>query len=101
MATDNTLVWQNLDPATLPTGLRAAYDEYKQFQREAAKAREAFETAFAEMVPLPSSQSYVFGYKFGKLSFAITDAPAKRPAKPSRALDFATLAAMSGAPRSL
>ena len=102
MATiDRDLKWNEVDPSTLPTGLAALYTDLKAAQRLAAQAREAFESAFTEMVKLPPSQGIAFGYRFGKLSFALTDAPAKPKPKPSRALDFAALAAMSGGHRSL
>ena len=99
MANDTrNLDWRNVDADSLPIGLKALYDDLKSAQRLAAQSREAFETAFTEMVKLPPTQSYAFGYRFGKLAIAVTDAAPAKPKAKSNTLDFATLQQMSGSP---
>lgn len=86
MAKDSNLVWQDVDLDTLTPEMRKAYEAYKVAQREAAQLR----TAFEDMVNkhMPDGQRMVFGYRFGKLSAAITDdAPkAKAASKPAMSL---------------
>lgn len=90
---DDNLTWTEIDASTLPTGLAAAYADYKEAQRLAASLREAFETAFNEMAApnLPRGRRYVFGYRFGKLSIAETDAEPAKPQRAARALSAADL----------
>jgi len=90
-AKTDSLSWRNIDPNTLPTGLSALYEEYKATQRIAAAARDAFESAFTEMAEVPASQTMLFGYRFGKLSIAISDEPRKAKSTAPAALDFASL----------
>jgi len=87
----DSLSWRNIDPATLPTGLSALYEDYKTAQRIAAQARDAFESAFTEIAAVPTSQTMLFGYRFGKLSIAISDEPRKAKSTAPAALDFASL----------
>jgi hypothetical protein len=96
------VTWNEVDVAALPAGLIVHYEHYKELQREAAIAREAFEAAFSEMAPAPRGSRWGFGYRFGKLSVAALPDDAK-PAKRSapRALDMTALLALSGGPRSL
>ena len=67
--------WNELDEATLPTMAREAYAEYRRINRQAAAAREAFETVMRELLQTEAVQ---FGYKFGKLSFTV-DVEARKP----------------------
>ena len=71
--------WNELDIDSLPQSAQAAYAVYRERNREAAIAREAFEaTMRAEM----GTDAVQFGYKFGKLSFTTdVEAKAKKPAK--------------------
>ena len=93
LTTSPDLTWREVDPDTLPAGLKAHYNELKQAQRLAAKARDDFEAAFTEMATIPPSQTLFFGYRFGKLSIAIKDEPRPAPKSPrTSALSFADLA---------
>lgn len=73
--------WREVPAEMLSGDIKLAYDIYKESQRKAAADREAFEAAFATLVPLPPGKRLGFGYRFGKLSIAILDGEAK--AKPA------------------
>ena len=66
--------WNELDEQTLPGDAKAAYVKYREINRAAASAREAFETLMREAMGTDAVQ---FGYKFGKLSFT-TDVEARK-----------------------
>ena len=71
--------WNELDETSLPPNAKAAYAAYRERNRAAAIAREAFE---AEMRAEMNTDAVQFGYKFGKLSFTTdVEAKAKKPAK--------------------
>ena len=72
-------VWQELDVETLPAVLQTSYEVYKEAAREAAKLREAFEGEMREALgdAIPQGRKMVFGYRFGKLSFALVEDDAK------------------------
>jgi hypothetical protein len=75
--------WRNVDPDSLTDDLQLAYEAYREANRTAQAAREAFETSFCSAVPCPRGQRLAFGYRFGKLSIAVIpdDRPATKPAK--------------------
>ena len=92
--------WRELNPATLPEPILAAYETYKEAQRLAAEYREKFEAAMSSAAALPSGQRLAFGYRFGKLSIAVIpdDRPAKRPSTQAQSLaDFLKAQALTGA----
>lgn len=64
------LVWENIDPATLPDDLREMFYAI-------AKARSAFEAKFTDLVSPPDHLTVKFGYKFG-LSVALAPRSAPR-----------------------
>lgn len=73
--------WNELDEATLPALAQEQYERYREINRQAAQAREAFEaTMKAEM----GTDAVQFGYKFGKLSFT-TDVEARKAKGPAKA----------------
>jgi hypothetical protein len=79
----SSLVWVNVDVASLPKGLAAKYAALKAAQEATKKTKEAFESEFIALARkgdrLDSESSLAFGYRFGKLSVAKTDAePAKK-----------------------
>jgi hypothetical protein len=63
--------WRAVDVDTLTDDLAAAHELYREANRQAQQAREAFETAFRAAVPCPRGQRLAFGYRFGKLSIAV------------------------------
>src|ERR1700761_536444 len=63
-AADATLVWANLDPASLPPALAKQYDAYRTAYAHAKAAREAFEQSFRAAVVAPSGKQAVLGYRF-------------------------------------
>ncbi len=71
--------WRNVDVDTLTSELQAHYELYREANRQAQSAREAFEKAFISAVPTPRGQRLAFGYRFGKLSIAVI--PDDRPAR--------------------
>jgi hypothetical protein len=99
MAKDNTAVWSEINPDTLPAEIAQAYALYKEMYREMKAQRTAFETMLASAASVPDGKRVIFGYNFGKLSVAIVDddrKPAKAtPAKQSLA-DFIASQASAG-----
>jgi hypothetical protein len=92
---DTTADWREV-PAEMLSGEAAhAYERYKVAQRLAAQAREAFETKFSALIPLPSGKRYGFGYRFGKLSVAVLDGAPAKP-KPAAAPAPRSLADLLG-----
>ena len=93
-------VWTEINPDTLPTDVKSAYDSYKEAYRCMKSARQGFECFMAEVAEVPQGKRMVFGYNFGKLSVAIVDddrKPAKAtPAKQSLA-DFIAAQQAAGA----
>lgn len=78
--------WIEIDPATLSSDQRTAYDQYKQMYRSMKAARELFE---AEMqAGVRGGERMIFGYNFGKLSVAIV-ADDRKPAKQSKVKSLA------------
>ena len=76
------LEWTQLDPSSLSPDLRKAYDAYRDAARHANTLREAFERAMTVAIDPLDSEKVVFGYRFGKLSLAITK-PIVEAAKPA------------------
>lgn len=79
-----SLDWKPVDVATLPPEYAKLYADYL-VARELANARRiAFEDAIcgplAKMLNARPGQDVAFGYKFGKLSVALTDKSAPRAA---------------------
>lgn len=78
------LDWKPVDTDTLPHELATLYSTYKAAQAHASAARVAFEDAIcgplAKMLNARPGQDVAFGYKFGKLSVALTDKSAPRSA---------------------
>ena len=80
--TEEKAVWREIDTASLSEPLKKQYDAMKAVQRQAAAARDAFEKALkASIKALPAGKEIVFGYRFGKLSFAIVDAKTNKSSK--------------------
>ena len=99
MAKDNSAVWSEINPDTLPQEIAAAYALYKEMYRAMKAQRTEFETMLSAQASLPEGKRVIFGYNFGKLSVAIVDddrKPAKAtPAKQSLA-DFIAAQAAAG-----
>lgn len=76
------LDWKPVDTDTLPSDLAKLYASYKQAQALASIARLAFEDAacvpIGNLLGARPGQDVAFGYKFGKLSVALTDKAAAR-----------------------
>lgn len=84
MAYDNELLvgWQNdVDPATLSTEQRNAYNEMRDYNRKASEARARFEGLVQSQ--LPAGCHAVFNYRFGKLSMAVAEGSKADKAKPA------------------
>ena len=73
--------WNELDEATLPGEAKAAYAKYREINRQAAVAREGFETIMRAAM---GTEAVQFGYKFGKLAFT-TDVEARKPKASAKA----------------
>ena len=99
MAKDNSAVWSEINPDTLPAEIGQAYALYKEMYREMKAQRTQFETMLAKQASLPEGKRAIFGYNFGKLSVAIVDDDRKvakaTPAKQSLA-DFIASQAQAG-----
>lgn len=87
---DDTLVWENLNPASLPPAIAKQYEAYRAAYANAKAAREAFEATMRAAVVAPAGKSLVMGYRFGKLSYAF--APVKATKASASLVDFAKLA---------
>jgi hypothetical protein len=84
------LGWSNLDPMSLPPGVRKLYDAYKAQYAAASEARKAFEAAFKSAVDAPAGHEVVLGYRFGKLSYAF--APARVSKASANLVSFSAIA---------
>ena len=73
--------WNELDESTLPGDAAQAYAKYREINRQAAAAREAFEKIMRAAMGTDAVQ---FGYKFGKLSFT-TDVEPRKARAPAKA----------------
>jgi hypothetical protein len=71
--------WQTIDPDTLNSECREAYDNYKAAYRLMKEARQHFEDTMATEAALPAHLRLVFGYNFGKLSIAAVPAAEVKP----------------------
>lgn len=96
MANTPDLAWQTIDTTNLPDDLALAYEDYRDLNRKAQAAREAFETAFRTLVPAAPRKSWLFGYRFGKLSVALGDAQPIKSTAPRGALTLDMLRKMQG-----
>ncbi len=79
---DSELVWNEIDPSTLEGVVKIAYEDYVDMRRKAAHCKQVFEDHMNTNAP--EGKRFVFGYNFGKLSIAVTeakDAPKVKPAK--------------------
>lgn len=99
---DTPADWRNVDTDTLTDELQAHYELYREANRQAQSAREAFERAFMTAVPCPRGQRLAFGYRFGKLSIAVI--PDDRKASPTTKgafslTDFMAQASLTGTHR--
>lgn len=73
------LRWTEIDPDTLHPDTLEAYKSYKQAYAEMKRIRQGFEDHMQSYAP--EGKRLVFGYNFGKLSVAVTEAKAEK-AKP-------------------
>jgi hypothetical protein len=80
------LTWNEVDPSTLQSDAKEAYDSFLQIQAKATAARHKFEKLCAKAAGLPSSKRFVFSYKFQRLSVAIADAKTNNVGR--NAIDF-------------
>ena len=94
MATE--LNWQTWDTTDMSAELTLAYEQYRELNRQAQAARELFEKSFLRDVSLPAGKTLAFGYRFGRLSVAITEASTKSKPAPKGALTRDQLLAMCG-----
>lgn len=90
---DDGLVWDKLDPASLPADILAAFQAFKVASDKAKHAREAFEALMNDKVEMDGDKCLVFSYRYG-LSVAI--APKARPSKARPAMSLADLVAKVG-----
>jgi len=84
--TKEKLDWTDVDTDELSPKLAKLLAAYNSAQNVANKARDAFDTEFkkiaAEKLKIDTSeQSVVVGHRWGKMSFAIANEPAKGTAK--------------------
>jgi hypothetical protein len=75
--TKTDLVWQDVDTDSFTGPLKKAYEAKKAQDAVSRAKREAFEGAVIESARaknvLTASQTFAFGYRFGKLTVAVTD----------------------------
>ncbi len=74
-ATKSTLVWSEIDPASLSEKQQEAYADYKAAYAVMKQHRVAFEQSM--QVHAPAGSRIVCGYNFGKLSVALAPDDAK------------------------
>jgi hypothetical protein len=83
--------WKEIDPSSLNTELKAAYDAYKAQYAKAKAQRDVFEAAMNKAAELPATHRLAFGYNFGKLSAAVV--PNTGPSVSKKAVSFDSLKA--------
>ena len=71
------LAWQDVDTDSFTGPLKKAYEAKKAQDAVSRSKREAFESAVIESARaknvLTASQTFAFGYRFGKLTVAVTE----------------------------
>ena len=71
------LAWQDVDTESFTGPLKKAYEAKKAQDAVSRSKRETFESAVIESARaknvLTASQTFAFGYRFGKLTVAVTD----------------------------
>lgn len=78
--------WKTIDIDTLKPALRKAYDALKAKRAEASVLRDEFEKLVSTEVALPTGKRMAFGYNYGKLSMAVTEAEERKAPKGAVAL---------------
>lgn len=89
MAVKSDLNWQNLSIETLSPTAAKAFAGYKEAYKLATERRKAFEATMIADAKLPSTHTLVFGYRFGKLSVAVTEATELKTPQKSGGLSLA------------
>ncbi len=91
--TETKLAWATIDTTTMPEDIDAAYRAYQTAYKAMKAAKDHFETELREALAAstPKGKRVVFGYMFGKLSYALADDDTKAPAKATSAVSLASL----------
>jgi hypothetical protein len=71
------LVWLTVDLESLPADLQRKFSAHRKAADEAQNAKRAFEAAFIAAArkgkKVGASESFAFGYRFGKLAIAVVE----------------------------
>jgi hypothetical protein len=71
------LVWLSVDLESLPADLQRKFSAHRKAADEAQNAKRAFEAAFIAAArkgkKVGASESFAFGYRFGKLAIAVVE----------------------------
>lgn len=77
MAKNDNLTWIDINTDTLSGNLKKAYADYKAKAKAARDAQDAFSAllkpALVKGGHVPANMGSVISFRFGKLSFAVTD----------------------------
>lgn len=78
--------WFDFDAGSLPKGLKAKYNAFKEASAAARAAREEFDVGFIQQLEkadkVPEGEYAVVGHAFGKLSYGLVSG--SRPMKGER-----------------
>lgn len=76
-ANKSDLVWLSVDLESLPADLQRKFSAYRKAADEAQNAKRAFEAAFIAAArkgkKVGNSETFAFGYKFGRLAIAVVE----------------------------
>lgn len=91
--TETKLNWTTINTNDMPEDIDAAYRAYQAAYKAMKAAKDHFEGELREALAAstPKGKRVVFGYMFGKLSYALAEDDTKPQAKPSSAVSLSTL----------
>lgn len=76
-ANKSDLVWLSVDLESLPADLQRKFSAFRKADDEARNTKRAFEAAFIIAArkgkKVGTSESFAFGYRFGKLAIAVVE----------------------------
>jgi hypothetical protein len=88
-ANKTDLVWLSVNVESLPADLQRKFAAHRKAADEAQNAKRAFEAAFITAArkgkKVGASESFAFGYRFGKLAVAVVEDTPETGPKPAKA----------------
>jgi len=93
MSKGEGLMWNEVDPDTMPAAESKLYKDYKAKQKIASEAADKFNESFKKLAAKKiainlDKQSILISHRFGKLSFAVSDEPDKGPKSSKNQFSF-------------